>query len=183
MKKALIVVDMQNDFISGSLGSVHAQAIVEAVCRKIETFDGEVFYTRDTHDQASYMDTTEGKGLPVLHCIVGSDGWSLEPRVMDALRAKYADDAAFEAHGIDKPCFGSPALAERISECGIDHAELIGLCTDVCVISNAVLLRNLHPNMVVSVDASCCAGVTPESHSTALSAMKACGILVTGEAV
>ena len=183
MKKALIVVDMQHDFIFGSLGSKHAQAIVDAVCRKIESFDGEIFYTRDTHEHATYMETTEGKGLPVIHCIKESAGWALDSRVEASLRAKYADDAAFSAHGVDKPCFGSPALAEKISEIAISDVELIGLCTDVCVISNAVLLRNLHPHMVISVDASCCAGVTPESHETALSAMKACGIIITGEDV
>ena len=181
MKKALIVVDMQNDFITGSLGSTHAQAIVESVCRKIESFDGEIFYTRDTHEQVTYMETTEGKGLPVIHCIKDSAGWALNSQVEAALRTKHANEAAFAAHGIDKACFGSPVLATKINDNGISDVELIGLCTDVCVISNAVLLRNLHPHMVVSVDASCCAGVTPESHATALNAMKACGIIVTGE--
>lgn len=181
MKKALIVVDMQNDFITGSLGSAQAQAIVANVCRKIEAFDGEIFYTRDTHEQATYMQTTEGKNLPVMHCIKDTDSWAIEARVQSALRAKFADEDTFRAHGIDKACFGSPLLAEKVIAEGISCVELIGLCTDVCVISNAVLLRNQHPNMCVTVDASCCAGVTPESHATALAAMKSCGIYIIGE--
>ncbi len=180
MEKALIVVDMQNDFVTGSLGSEQAQAIVENVCRKIESFDGTVFYTRDTHDQATYMATTEGKGLPVMHCVKNTPGWDIEPRVQAALRKKYADEKAYAAHGVDKVCFGSPELAARIASV-FAQVELIGLCTDVCVISNAVMLRSQRPDMVVSVDASCCAGVTPQSHATALAAMKGCGITVTGE--
>lgn len=182
MKKALIVVDMQNDFISGSLGSAHAQAIVGNVCRKIENFDGEIFYTRDTHEQTNYMETTEGKNLPVMHCIKDTHGWQVEDSVYRALHAKFADEVSFAAHGVDKCCFGSPLLAAKIVAAGISFVELVGLCTDVCVISNAVLLRNQHPNMCVTVDAACCAGVTFESHATALAAMKSCGIHVIGEA-
>jgi len=180
MKKALVVVDMQNDFVTGALGSAHAQSIVENVCRKIEGFDGEIFCTRDTHDQTSYMTTTEGRGLPVMHCIKGTDGWAIEDRVAAALMEKYKNADDFANHVVDKSCFGSPVLAQRIAK-DFDHVELIGLCTDVCVISNAVLLRNQHPHMIVSVDASCCAGVTMDSHTAALTAMKNCGIQVTGE--
>lgn len=180
MKKALIVVDMQNDFITGALGSTHAQAIVENVCKKITGFDGEIFCTRDTHEQNSYMTTTEGQGLPVMHCVKDTYGWAIEERVAAALMDKYENEDVFSAHVEDKVCFGSPVFAQRIAE-SFDQVELIGLCTDVCVISNAVLLRNQHPHMVVSVDASCCAGVTMESHTAALTAMKNCGIQVTGE--
>ena len=176
MKKALIVVDMQHDFIFGSLGSKHAQAIVDAVCRKIESFDGEIFYTRDTHEHATYMETTEGKGLPVIHCIKESAGWALDSRVEASLRAKYADDAAFSAHGVDKPCFGSPARAEKISEIAISDVELIGLCTDICVISNALCLKARLWETPIAVCKDCCAGVTPASHDNALAAMTMCQI-------
>ena len=180
MNKALIVVDMQNDFISGSLGSVHAQAIVENVCRKITAFDGDIFFTRDTHEQAAYMATTEGKGLPVMHCIEGTHGWQIEDRVHAALLERFSDGDALEKHGFNKACFGAPIFAKQIAK-DYSQVELIGLCTDVCVISNAVLLRNQHPHMQVTVDASCCAGVTPQSHQAALTAMKNCGIQIVGD--
>lgn len=170
MKRVLVVVDMQNDFISGALGSPEAEAIVPKVCEKIRDFDGEVLYTRDTHGP-DYLETQEGRKLPVPHCIKGTRGWELDPRV-EALR---------KSTPIDKPTFGSKALgdvlkARHVYDGGLDEVVLAGLCTDICVISNAVLLKAYLPETRIVVDASCCAGVTPESHETALRAMRACQI-------
>ena len=171
MKKILLVIDMQNDFIDGSLGTREALAIVDKVKARIESFDGEVIFTRDTHE-ACYMDTLEGKNLPVEHCIRGTAGWEIRPE-LEALRTTPA---------IDKPTFGSrelaSLLAEKHSAEGIEEITLIGLCTDICVISNALMIKAFLPEVKISVDSSCCAGVTPESHETALSAMKMCQINV-----
>ena len=169
MNDVLIVVDMQNDFIDGALGTAEALAIVPKVKEKIEGFQGQVFFTRDTH-QANYMDTQEGRKLPVPHCIEGSDGWQIRPE-LEALRRTEA---------VDKPGFGSVQLAERLREMNesepIDSVTLIGLCTDICVISNAMLIKAFLPELPVKVDAACCAGVTPESHENALAAMAMCQI-------
>lgn len=170
MKRVLVVVDMQNDFISGALGSPEAEAIVPKMCEKIRDFDGEVLYTRDTHGP-DYLETQEGRKLPVPHCIKGTRGWELDPRV-EALR---------KSTPIDKPTFGSKALgdvlrARHVYDGKLDEVVLAGLCTDICVISNAVLLKAYLPETRIVVDASCCAGVTPESHETALRAMRACQI-------
>lgn len=165
--KYLIVVDMQTDFVNGALGTAEAQVIVENVEKKIRAFDGKVIFTRDTHEE-NYMTTQEGRNLPVPHCIRGTEGWEIIPE----LRA-LCDDV------IDKPTFGSVALAARLAEAGdAESVELIGLCTDICVISNALLIKAQMPEVPVSVDASCCAGVTVESHNNALSAMKMCQIAV-----
>lgn len=170
-KKILIVVDMQNDFITGALGSEEARAIVPKVCEKIKAFDGETLFTRDTHGP-EYPETQEGKNLPVSHCVKGTWGWELEPRI-EALRGSAP---------IDKPAFGSVSLAEALRDrerCGgLEEIVLVGLCTDICVISNAVLLKAFLPETQITVDAACCAGVTPESHRTALEAMRACQIRV-----
>ena len=169
MNDVLIVVDMQNDFIDGALGTAEALAIVPKVKEKIEGFQGQVFFTRDTH-QANYMDTQEGRKLPVPHCIEGSDGWQIRPE-LEALRRTEA---------VDKPGFGSVQLAERLREMNesepIGSVTLIGLCTDICVISNAMLIKAYLPELPVKVDAACCAGVTPESHENALTAMAMCQI-------
>lgn len=174
MKKILIIVDMQNDFISGALGTKEAQQIVDKVAEKIETFDGEVYYTRDTH-QENYLKTQEGKHLPVVHCIEGSEGWKLEEKIQRWASQKQA--------GIfNKGSFGSPELAHHMVRLNqkekIESIELAGLCTDICVISNAMLLKAALPEVPIIVDASCCAGVTPESHQNALEAMKMCQIQV-----
>ena len=166
MKKILIVVDMQNDFVSGALGSEQAQKILPAVRAEIEKNRAagvEIVYTRDTHAQ-EYLSTQEGKKLPVEHCIEGTHGWELAPGV-------YVGGRIF-----DKPTFGSCALGEYVKSGGYTHAELIGLCTDICVISNALLLRAYCPETEISVKADCCAGVTDESHTTALRAMQACQV-------
>lgn len=166
----LIVVDMQNDFISGSLGTKEAQSIVGNVAEKIKNFNGKIVFTRDTHGEA-YMDTQEGKNLPVSHCVIGTDGWQIYPTL-----APYAKEV------IDKPTFGSVTLAHLLSAMdNIDSITLVGICTDICVISNAMLLKAFMPEVPITVDASCCAGVTPESHKNALAAMKCCQINIINE--
>ena len=170
MSKILIVVDMQNDFIDGVLGTKEAVAIVPYVKSIIENFDGKVLFTRDTHFE-NYMQTQEGANLPVPHCIKGTDGWQIIP----ALR--FLADAA---EVLDKPTFGSTALAAQLAQehstNPIGRITLIGLCTDICVISNAMLLKAALPEVPISVQADCCAGVTPQSHENALNAMKMCQI-------
>ncbi len=176
MKKLLIVVDMQKDFVDGALGSGEAVAIVENVVNKIRTFRGDVIVTYDTHGE-NYMQTQEGAHLPVPHCIKGTPGWELDAKVQAAL-----EDRVYCS--VEKPTFGSTALLEII-EATYDPADLeiqlIGLCTDICVVSNALLLKAKFPETPVSVDASCCAGVTVESHEAALLTMKMCQINVVGQ--
>ena len=166
--KILVVVDMQKDFTHGALGSAEAMAIVPAVCEKIKGFSGDVVFTLDTHTEC-YLDTQEGKNLPVPHCIKGTDGWTLDENI-----APLSSGCRF----FEKPTFGSCELAEFIREKGYDEIELIGLCTDICVISNAMLIKAYLPESKISIDSACCAGVTPESHENALSAMKMCQIEV-----
>ena len=173
MKHLLIVVDMQKDFVDGALGSPEAMAIVDNVVAKINGFDGDVLVTYDTHTE-DYMNTQEGKNLPVPHCIKGTDGWRLDAKVQAALdKRPYAV--------IEKPTFGSTALPEYI-RAHYDPAELaielVGLCTDICVVSNALLIKAACPEKEVSVDSSCCAGVTPDTHNAALTTMKMCQINV-----
>lgn len=176
MKQLLIVVDMQKDFVDGALGSGEAVAIVDNVVRKIENFPGDILVTYDTHPE-EYLQTQEGKHLPVPHCIRNTDGWQLDSKV----RAALADRAY---HAIEKPTFGATALPEYIAE-HYDPSELeiclVGLCTDICVVSNALLLKANFPETPVSVDASCCAGVTVESHKAALLTMKMCQVQILGE--
>lgn len=166
--KVLCVIDMQNDFIDGALGTKEAEAIVENVKAKIELYrkNGDtVIFTRDTHTE-DYMNTQEGKNLPVPHCIKGSKGWEISEKL---------DTASDKI--IDKPTFGSFELTEYISTLAdVDEIELIGLCTDICVISNAMILKARFTETPIKVDSSCCAGVTPESHANALGAMKMCQI-------
>ncbi|MCI9384195.1 MAG: cysteine hydrolase [Lachnospiraceae bacterium] len=173
MKKLLLVIDMQNDFIDGALGTKEAEAIVPNVVKRIQEFEGDVLYTRDTHSE-DYMETQEGKNLPVPHCIKGTPGWELCPE-LKALR-----DAG-HSPVLDKLTFGAkdlPAYLETRYPRGLESVELIGLCTDICVISNAMVLKAFFPELPVSVTASCCAGVTPESHENALNAMKMCQIAI-----
>lgn len=163
MKKTLIVVDMQKDFIDGSLGTKEAQAIVGPVEQKIKEYKergDEIIFTRDTH-QKNYLETNEGKHLPVVHCIEGTDGWKI-PEQLQVSGAIY----------IDKPSFGYM----NWSEYQLEEVEIIGLCTDICVVSNALIIKATYPEIRVSVDARCCAGVTPESHQAALTTMKMCQI-------
>ena len=167
--KILVVVDMQNDFIDQALGTKEAVDIVDNVAAKIKEFEGKVIYTKDTH-QDNYLDTQEGKNLPVTHCIKGSEGWEIS----DKLPVK-SDAVIFE-----KPAFGSKELGIYLEDLAkdndIEEIELIGLCTDICVISNALLIKAFLPEVKITVDSKCCAGVTPESHKNALEAMKMCQI-------
>lgn len=165
MKKTLIVVDMQNDFIDGSLGSKEAVAIVENVKKKISEYaaaGNEIIFTRDTH-QADYLSTNEGKHLPVEHCIEGTHGWE----IADGLEVP-------GAIYVDKPNFGYPDWAKY----NLEEVELVGLCTDICVVSNALIIKAVYPEIKVSVASDCCAGVTPESHLAALTTMKMCQVEV-----
>lgn len=171
MKKYLIVVDMQKDFIDGALGTPEAAAVVPAVCEKIRTFDGRIMATLDTHSE-DYMDTAEGKKLPVPHCIKDTDGWQLNDEVNAALKKRgYL--------GVMKRTFGSVDLPRAIAEEADGEPfsiELVGVCTDICVVSNALLLKAFFPEAPIAVDASCCAGVTPELHEAALHTMRSCQI-------
>jgi len=174
--KLLIVVDMQTDFVDGALGTAEAATIVPAVKARIERAiaEGErLIFTRDTHEE-NYLATQEGSNLPVPHCIRGSEGWEIIPALRD-----YAEGALM----IDKPTFGSAALGELLAkeEETIEQITLIGLCTDICVISNAMVIKAFLPEVKVAVDAACCAGVTVESHNNALAAMKVCQITVENE--
>lgn len=175
MKKILVVVDMQNDFIDGSLGTKEAEAIVDNVVAKIKEYPRDCVYaTRDTH-QEDYLQTQEGANLPVVHCIEGTHGWEINDKVKEALGGAVV---------MNKPTFGSMELADMMvmeffgheaSECEV---ELVGLCTDICVVSNAMILKARLPEVKISVDAACCAGVTPESHDAALKTMQMCQIAV-----
>lgn len=168
-KEVLVVVDMQKDFIDGALGTKEAEAIVENVAEKIRSFEGEIIFTRDTHTE-NYMETQEGRKLPVPHCIKGSEGWQLDKRLQPLCTA--------DCKVFDKPTFGSVELAEYLKEQAPDKITLIGLCTDICVISNAMLLKAFLTETEIAVVESCCAGVTPASHANALEAMKMCQITV-----
>ncbi len=205
MKKVLIVVDMQNDFITGVLGNKECREVVPCVVKKTEASlkaGDTVVFTRDTHDDA-YMDSEEGKNLPVKHCIEGSEGWEIIPELKALLDGSEQVEAgaflpwsgkALKEGGVciaDKPIFGSTKLGELLKSLAAEEEpslqtgrdlqiELIGVCTDICVISNALLMKAYLPNAHIKVDAACCAGVTPESHRTALEAMKACHIEVAG---
>ena len=169
--KILVVVDMQNDFIDGALGTPEAVKIVPYVKQVVQNFDGKVLFTRDTHF-SDYMDTQEGKNLPVLHCVKGTPGWEIHPE-LDALRV---------TEPIDKLTFGSSALPEILKkEEHIQSITFVGLCTDICVISNVMLTKAFFPEVPLYVDAKGCAGVTVDSHKNALAAMKMCQVNVINE--
>ncbi len=171
MQDILVVVDMQNDFIDGALGTKEAVSIVPLVKDKITNFTGKVLFTRDTH-QDNYLSTQEGRNLPVPHCIKETEGWQIRHE-LDELR---------QTEAIDKPSFGSVELGQLLVDENakepINSITFVGLCTDICVISNAMLTKAFLPEVQIVIDSKCCAGVTPESHETALSAMKACQIKV-----
>lgn len=173
MQKILVVVDMQNDFINGALGTSEAEAILPRVREIVKSFDGKIYFTRDTHKK-NYMETQEGKNLPVPHCIENTLGWEIE----ESLKP-YAKIV------IDKPTFGSVTLAnELVKENSLEEISeitFVGLCTDICVISNALLAKSNLLDAKIIVDASACAGVTPQSHKNALEAMKMCQIMVINE--
>ena len=175
MRNILVVIDMQNDFIDGALGTAEAVAIVPKVVEKIKQYDTQnVYLTRDTHYE-NYLETQEGRNLSVMHCVKGTDGWQLRAEVAEA-----AEGATI----VDKPTFGSVELAGRLMAERAQEAleiELVGLCTDICVVSNALLFKAAMPEAPITVDASCCAGVTPERHRAALETMRSCQIQVVNE--
>ena len=166
MNRILIVVDMQNDFVSGSLGTAEAKSIVDNVKAKLESFDGDVIFTRDTHKE-DYLKSNEGRHLPVEHCSKGSYGWE----IIDELKP-YVNKV------IDKPTFGSTELIDYLKTKNYESFELCGLCTDICVVSNALLIKANFYEAEVIVDSACCAGVTVESHNAALKTMQMCQIEV-----
>lgn len=171
MSRILIVVDMQNDFIDGKLGTKEAEAIVPSVEKFIKEFEGKVYFTRDTHYE-NYLDTQEGRNLPVKHCIKGTEGWQIHPS-LDCLR---------NTEPIDKLTFGSKELISVLSEeTDIDDITFIGLCTDICIISNAMVVKAFFPEVPLYVHANLCAGVTISSHNIALDAMKACQIEIVND--
>ena len=171
-RQILAVIDMQNDFIDGALGTKEAVSIVDKVADYIRNFDGEVVYTRDTHFEG-YMDTQEGRRLPVPHCIKGTKGWE----ICDALKALQNKDTRI----FDKQTFGSTELAEYLKTVSdLDTVVLVGLCTDICVISNAMVIKAYMPEVEIKVVENCCAGVTPESHANALKARQMCQVNIDG---
>jgi len=174
--KFLIVIDMQNDFIDGVLGTKEAQAIVPLACEKIKNFEGTIFVTMDTHDE-NYLNTQEGKFLPVPHCIMGTIGYGINDDIYTAICKKLRQI-------VSKHTFGNLNLPKHIERMAnlyddkVEAIELIGVCTDICVINNALILKAAFPEVPIIVDATCCAGVTPELHEAALKVMKSCQIIV-----
>ena len=170
--RALVIVDVQKDFVTGALGTAEAQAMLPRLLEKLRGFEGGVWLTLDTHGE-DYLETQEGRYLPVAHCIKGTEGWQLEDEVGRIARER---DAAI----VEKPTFGSEKLVEELrslyEEGRLEGVELCGLCTEICVVSNALLLKAAMPELPISVDAACCAGVTPEKHRVALEVMRSCQI-------
>ena len=167
MKNVLIVIDMQNDFIDGAIGSCEAVSIVDNVAQKIREYKArgdEIIFTKDTHSE-NYLDTNEGKHLPVKHCIKGSKGWEISDK-LDTTNCKI----------IEKPTFGYTEWTKHLPQNEDLTIEFVGLCTDVCVVSNAIIIKAQFPNANLKVDASCCAGITPQTHSSALATMQSCHI-------
>jgi len=177
--KVLIVVDMQNDFISGALGSPEAVTIVNNVVERIEKSVNElVLFTQDTH-QCDYLDTPEGKNLPIIHCVENTDGWKINETIQNAWRNNKSTIIIPELHEntFTKTVFGSVDLVQFLKlRSEITEIELLGVCTDICVISNALMIKNTLPDIKITVNAACCAGVTPQSHTEALNVMKMCHI-------
>lgn len=191
MRKILIVVDMQNDFIDGSLGTEDAKAIVPRVCQKLknEVDKTLILFTQDTHPE-NYLDTAEGKKLPVVHCVKNTEGWEINKEVMEAYKSNPNRIQMGGGNSVLKGTFGSVHLARVIEDWikffkqnpnlknnePLEEIELIGLCTDICVVSNALLLKAYFPDIKITVDASCCAGVTSKLHNEALNVMNSCQI-------
>ncbi len=174
MKKVLVVVDMQKDFIDGALGTKEAVGIVEKAAKEIALFEGRIFVTMDTHHE-DYLNTAEGRKLPVPHCIQMTDGWRINDKIQAALSGK-------DYQVLEKGTFGSRELVEEVRKIGAQadmEIECFGLCTDICVVSNVLLLKANFPETKIKVKADCCAGVTPESHEAALKTMEMCQIDVT----
>lgn len=172
MRDILLVIDMQNDFVDGALGTKEAEAVVEPVLAEIKKYAPcDIFATRDTHEE-NYLNTQEGKKLPVTHCVKGTAGWELYPEIAKALKMTEI---------IDKPTFGSKVLAEKLAVIAGQEkirVTIVGVCTDICVVSNALLIKAYLPEVPIRVLSSCCAGVTPKSHEAALDTMRMCQIEV-----
>lgn len=165
MNKCIVIIDVQNDFVSGALGTKEAEAMLVRLVEKLKNEkDTQLFFTKDTHKD-DYLETQEGKRLPVKHCIKNTEGWEIHPFLNEFLK---------DAQIIEKKTFGSTRLPSVVSK--FDEVELVGLCTDICVISNALLLKAFFPEKIISIDATCCAGVTPEKHNAAIEVMKSCQI-------
>lgn len=174
MYKKLIMIDIQNDFVTGVLGTKEAQQMLPRLMEKAGSFQGEILMTQDTHFE-NYLETQEGKLLPVSHCIKGTKGWELVPELEELRQQR-------KAKVYQKSCFGSIRLAEDLKaayeEGQLDGVELAGLCTDICVVSNALLIKAFLPEIPVIVDAGCCAGVTVEKHMAALEVMRSCQVII-----
>ena len=176
--KCLIVIDMQNDFITGALGTERAKEILPNVIDKVKNYDGRVYYTQDTHSPDTYFDTEEGKKLPILHCIPNTDGWNLPKELYDSIAKKDHDS-------VRKSTFASEELVNKLRDfdfensCRIEEIEIVGVCTNICVISNALLIKSYMPEIPIKVDASCCAGSSVDAHNRALKVMEDCHIDVT----
>lgn len=170
----LIIIDVQNDFVSGPLGTAEAQQMLPRLLEKAAGFDGKILMTKDSHSD-DYLQTQEGRLLPVPHCIVGTEGWEF-PESLEKIRKEK------EAEVYQKSCFGCEPLVEdlkKLDRAGqLESVELVGICTDICVVSNALMIKSALPELPVSVDASCCAGVTREKHEAALEVMRSCQIQV-----
>ena len=176
-KRLLVVVDMQNDFISGALGTNEAQAIIPNITDKIKSWNGDIILTQDTHRGGRrYLKTAEGKKLPVKHCIKNTDGWRINKDILS-----YANPTTRQVTTFAKETFGSVAMANYIKKMDYKHIEFVGVCTDICVISNVLMVKAFLPEAEIIVDSSCCAGVTPLSHKNALEAMKMCHIDIINE--
>lgn len=176
-KKTLVIIDVQNDFVTGSLGTEEARRMLPHLIDKVSNFSGKILMTQDTHSE-NYLDTQEGRILPIPHCIIGTEGWRF-PEELEKVRTEKS------AKVYQKPCFGSTRLVSDLKaayeDSLLDSVELVGICTDICVVSNALMIKAAMPELPVSVDASCCAGVTPEKHRAALEVMQSCQIMIRGE--
>ena len=185
MKNVLVIVDAQNDFIDGALGSEEAKSRISNICDKIKNFtNGLIVTTQDTHKE-NYLKTKEGKALPVTHCVEFTYGWGINVEVASSIVSKVAIDGSVTFEGVTKPTFGSSELIEKISKFVGDeefNITFVGFCTDICVLSNAIMTKAMfYEQANVKVDASCCAGVTPEKHNAALEVMKSCQINIENE--
>lgn len=176
MLKLLLVVDVQNDFVNGALGSYEASKAAVEVANKIKDWEDAIIVTLDTHDNETYLQSNEGKHLPVVHCIKDSHGWELNRYVREQLKVRDAQAGVWE-----KSTFGDYELADFIRNHGFDYIEICGLCTDICVISNALLLKSYLPEATIVVDAAACAGTSIEAHKAALMVMKNCHIDIINE--
>lgn len=178
MKKLLLVIDMQNDFITGVLGNEGCKRVVPNVIKRMERAKAEgwkILCTKDTHEE-NYLNTGEGQRLPVPHCIRGTLGAELIPEILELEEKWKEDDVFMEINPVEKSAFGSTELSRKLESYDFDEIEIIGVCTDICVISNAMILRSDYPDIRLTVNSSCCSGVTYESHQRALGAMKSCQV-------